>query len=135
MLATANSALDLGVLQRRCLLLLDGVLLLLLVRLPVGARSEDDVLTDAGGICLWSAGFALLLAKFLPCLALGDPWVYDCAEDVLAYSACAFDFLALVVEAVGYDVLAAVLVLGDLWLRQIDGIVLFFRPVCASAKC
>jgi hypothetical protein len=133
MVALANTTLDLRVLELS--LLLSVVALLLVARLPVADRPEDDVLGDGDGICLRARGLALLLPEFRPLLALGYAGVDDLLDDGFLDAACDLVLFAVFrldyVRGYGF---AAVFVLGDLWLGEGCGrlLVVFFRPVGAA---
>lgn len=124
MFSSTNTALDLGVLERR-LLHLHRILLLCLIRLPVDLWLEDDILGDAGGIRLWAGWLALLITEFRPVLALGDSGVDGCADGGLSYSAGGLDLLALVVDVVCDYGLGSIFVLGDGIFREGDGLLAF----------
>lgn len=131
MVAAANTALDLGVLE-------DGLLLLLhLLLLRSGAepdhRSEVDVLGDAGGISLRAGGLALLDTELGPVFPLGHARVHDLLDDGLLDAAGGLDLLAVLVDLVGDDRLGAILVLRDGGLREGEGIfIFFFGPVAGT---
>lgn len=133
MLPVTDPTLDLLVLQ---LILHTALvrLLLLGIRLPVDARSEQDVLADGGRVEGWTLGVPFLQPEFRPCFAFGDPWVDVLLHDRRADSSRGFHFFAVVVEAVGYDGFGAVFVGGDLLGREGGGVVEFFvvGPVFAA---
>jgi hypothetical protein len=132
MVALADTALDLGVLELELLLVL--VALVFCRGLPVRCGAEDDVLSDGYRVGLGPGGLALLCAEFGPCLALGDARVYDLLDDRLLDAACGLDLLAILVDAVRYDRLGSVLVLGDCLLGEGDVVLVFlFGPVGAAA--
>ncbi|KAJ8106481.1 hypothetical protein OPT61_g9506 [Boeremia exigua] len=133
MVALANTALDLCVLELQLLLVL--LALVVLCGLPVGLWAEDDVLSNRDCVGLGSGGLALLRAEFWPCLALGDAGVYDLLDDRLLDAAGGLDLLAVLVDAVGYDCLGSVLVLGDCLLGEGEIVLIFlFGPIGAAAK-
>lgn len=62
MLASADTALNLSILKRR-LLHLHRILFLCLIRLPVDLWLENNVLSNARGVCLWAGWLSLFLAE------------------------------------------------------------------------
>lgn len=121
MLAVADTALDLLVLELVLHGLGVGVLALVLgVLAPVGRRPEDDVLADGGGVGGRAHGVLGGGAKLGPRLALGHAGVDDLAVGDVADAPCGLDLLAVVVVAVLDDGGAAVLVLDLLHRRQVD---------------
>lgn len=140
MVAGANTALDLCVLELELLLLV--VALVLSAGLPVGDGAEVDVLGDTDGVGLGAGGLALLLAELGPALALGDARVDDLLDDRLLDAARCLYLLAVLADVVRGDGLCSVLVLGDLLGRELlldIAIVLLFGPVgaavCVLALC
>jgi len=134
MVAAANTALDLCALEVRLLLL--HLVLVLGARLPVRHGAEDDVLGNAGGVCLRAERLALILAEFGPRLALGDAGIYDLLDDRLLDAAGRLDFLAVFADRVGDEGLGSILVLNDLLLGEgLGGVVLLsvVGPVGSSA--
>ena len=129
MVAAANTALDLCALEVRLLLL--HFVLVLGARLPVRHRAEDDVLGDAGGICLRAEWLALILPELGPLLALGDTGVHNLFDDRLFDTAGSLDLFAVLADGVGDDSLSPIFVLDDLVLgKSLGGIlVFFFGPV------
>lgn len=119
MVAAADSALDLGLLQIR--LLLVGLVLVIGARFPVCGGAEDNVLGDTDGIGLRASRPTLLLTKLLPVLALGDARVHDLLDNGLFDAAGSLDLLAIFADGVCDYGLASVLVLDDLILRQLEG--------------
>jgi hypothetical protein len=138
MLSTANTTLDLLVLQLilHAALLATLLLSLLSISLPVDAGAEDDVLADGGGVERGTGGVALLETELLPFAAFGDLGVDVFADNGGLNSAGDLDFLVVVIVAVGNDGLGAVLV-GDHFLRREDGGVIeifVVGPVGAAVK-
>lgn len=114
MLAVADTALDLLVLQLVLHGLGVGVLALVLgVLAPVEGRLEDDVLADRGGVGGRTGAVLGAKAELGPRLAVGDAGVDDLAVGDVADASCSLDLLAVVVQAVLDDGRAAILV-GDL---------------------
>lgn len=136
MLAIANPALDLLILQLRLDAILLG-LLLLAVLLPRHARPEDDVLADGGRIEARPGGVAFFEAELGPGAAFGDAGVDGFFDDGGADAAGGFDLFAVVVEAVGDVSFGAVFVGGDLGRGEGVGVVEFFvvGPVLAARRC
>lgn len=112
MFSTADTALDLRLLEGGFLLLY-GARLILLAEFPICAELKDDVLAHGCGVCGWTGGLALLLAKFAPALAFSYPRVYDVPDGGFADASGGFYFAASFVYSIGNDGLCAVLVLGD----------------------
>lgn len=122
MFAIANTALDFLVLQ----LVLHGLGvgiggLVLGILAPVDAWSEDDVLTNGGGIGSRAIAIFGAQAELGPCFSVGDTRVYflDMADCFDATSG--LDLLAVVVVAVGDDGPALVLVLDGLGRGKFGG--------------
>ena len=122
MLAVANTALDLLVLELVLHGLGVGVLVLVLgVLAPVDAGLEDDVLADRRGV--WGRALGVLCAEpeLAPRFALRHARVDHLAVGDEADPPCGLDFLAIVVDLVLDDGGAAVLV-GDLLRgRELEG--------------
>lgn len=122
MLAVANTALDLLVLELVLHGLSVGVLaLLLLVLAPVHARAEDDVLADRGGVGCGTDRVARAVAKLAPGLALGDAGVDLFRVRGVADAAGRLDLLVLLVEAVRDDGLGAIPVADGLRRGKVGG--------------
>ena len=114
MLAVANAALDLLVLELVLHGLGVGVLALVLgVLAPVEGRLEDDVLADGGGIGGRASAVLGAKAELGPRLAVRDTGVHHLAVRDVADASCSLDLLAIVVQPVLDDGRAAILV-GDL---------------------
>jgi hypothetical protein len=129
--SAANTTLDLRILER--ILLLDVLALLLIARLPSGNGPEEDVLGHGSRVGLRTCGLALFGTELGPLLALSDARVYDGFDRRLLDAACGFDLLAVFAERVGYDGFAAVFVLGDCLLGELERVfVVFFGPVGAA---
>lgn len=127
---TTGDLLVLELVTQRVLLLI----LLLIGALPVGARTEDDVLTDRGGTEVRPTDVSLFGTEFGPFFAFGDTGIHVLFNDGGANLACGFDFFVGVVEAVGYDSFGAVGIGDDLLLWE-DGWVVEFLvvgPVASS---
>ena len=119
MLATANTTLDLLVLELVLHATLLGVLLRLSsLGLPVCAGTEDHVLAHGGRVEGGAGRVALLEAELGPRPTLGHLWVDVLANNSRLDSAGDLHFLVLIVEAVGDDRLGAVFVLGNLGCGQ-----------------
>ena len=122
MLAVANTALDLLVLQLVLHGLGVGVLALVLGFLaPVEGRLEDDVLADGGGVGGRAGTILGAEAELGPRLAIGDAGVDDLAVGDVADASCGLDLLAVVVQAVLDDGRAAILVGDFLGGREFGG--------------
>jgi hypothetical protein len=134
MVALADTALDLGVLEFS--LLLGLIALVLVACFPCCDGAEVDVFGDGDGVILRACGFAFFLAELFPLLALGDARVDGGFDDSLFDAACSFVAAAVFADAVrGYG-FAAVFVLGDGLGGERDlVVVVFFRPVGAAATC
>lgn len=138
MLATANTTLDLLVLQLILHAALLATILLRLGRLnlPVDAGPESNVLTHGGRIEGRSGRVALLQTELGP-----GPPLRDLRVDMFANNGC-FDpaghlhLLAFVVESVGDDRLSAIFVGRDLLRGESGGVVelLVVGPVGAAGK-
>lgn len=114
MLAVADTALDLLVLQLVLHGLSVGVLALVLgVLAPVEGRLENDVLADRGGVGGRAGAVLDAEAEFGPRLAFSDAGVDNLTVGDVADASCGLDLLAVVVQAVLDDGRAAILV-GDL---------------------
>lgn len=119
MLAVADTALDLLVLQLVLHRLRVGVLALVLgILAPVDTGPEDDVLADSCRIC--GAGAILCtFPKLAPRLAIGDARIDRLRVCDVADPPGRLYFLALVVVAIGDGGLGAVLVRDGLRRRQV----------------
>lgn len=93
MVSAANTALDLGIFQVVLLLLV--LALVLCGSLPVRRGPEYDVLSNAGGITLWSGGLALLLSELGPCLPLCDVGVDNSLDNGLLDAPGSLDLLSI----------------------------------------
>lgn len=138
MLSTANTTLDLLVLELVLHAALLGAILLFFlgVCLPVNSGTEHDVLTHGGGIEGRSRGVALLKTELLPFAAFGDLGVDVFADDGSLNSAGDLHFLVVIVETVGDDGLGAVLVRDHLLRGERGGVIEFFvvGPVGAAEE-
>lgn len=138
MLSTANTTLDLLVLELILHAALLGTLLLglLSVSLPVDAGAEDDVFADGGGVEGGTGGVALLESELVPFAAFGDVRVDVFADDCGLNSAGDLHFLVVIVVAVGDDGLGAVLVRDHFLRRENGGVIEIFivGPVGAAAE-
>lgn len=138
MLSTANTTLDLLVLQLvlHAALLATLLLSLLSVGLPVNAGTEDDVLADGGGVERGTGGVALLETELVPFAAFGDLGVDVFADNSGLNSAGDLHFLVVIVVAVGNDGLGAVLVRDHFLRREHGGVIEIFvvSPVGAAEK-
>ena len=121
-LAGADAALDLGVLEAG-LLLLELALVLGRAGLPVDLRPEHDVLGDASRVRLRPRRLAGLLAELRPVLALRTRGFTTCLITVLRIRWGALYFAAGVVEPVAYDCFRAVFVLEVFGCGDVDGII------------
>lgn len=120
MLAVADTALDLLVLQLVLHRLGVGVLALVLgILAPVDTGTEDDVFADRRRVGGWAGPVLCTLTELDPRLAVGDAGVDRLGVGDVADPPCRFYFLALVVVAEGDDGLGAVLVGDGLGRRQI----------------
>jgi len=114
MLAVADTALDLLVLELVLHGLGVGVLALVLrILAPVGRGLEDDILAHRGGVGGGAVAVLGARAELGPTLALSDTRVDDLTVGDEADPPCRLDLLVLVVVVVLDDGGAAVLV-GDL---------------------
>lgn len=138
MLSTANTTLDLLVLQLvlHAALLATLLLSLLSVGLPVNAGTEDDVLADGGGVERGTDGVALLETELVPFAAFGDLGVDVFADNSGLNSAGDLHFLVVIVVAVGNHGLGAVLVRDHFLRREHGGVIeiLVVSPVGAAEK-
>lgn len=102
MLSGTNTTLNLLVLELilHAALLAALLLSLLGLSLPVGAGTENDVLTDGGGIERRTGGVALLVAELGPRSALSDLGVDILTNNGGLDAAGDLDLLVIVVEAV-----------------------------------
>ena len=116
--AAADTAFDLHLLQLLGLLILLRRLLLLLPALEADHGPEDDVLAQSSGIRSWPCRFACLYTHLRPLSSLCNARVLLLLDDSPADALCAFDFLALFVNEDGHYRLCAVLVPCDLWCRH-----------------
>lgn len=132
MVALTDTALDFCILELGLLLCL--VALVLVACFPVADGPEGDVLRYTDGVGLGSCGLALFLAELGPALALCDARVDDLLDDCFLDATRGFVFFAVITDAVGYDGLGSVLVLGGGWGWECLYVVLvvFFRPVGAA---
>lgn len=120
MLAVADTALDLLVLELVLHRLGVGVLALVLgVLAPVDAGAEDDVLADRRRVGGRAHGVLLALTKLAPRLAVGNAGVDGLGVRDIADAARRLHFLALVIVAECDDGLGAVLVGDGLGGRQV----------------
>ena len=120
MLAAADTALDLLVLELVLELLLLGVLLLGVLA-PVDAGAEDDVLAHRGRVGGRTGGVLSALAELAPCLAVGDAGVHRLLVGDVAHAAGRLDLVAVFVDTVRDDGLGAVLVGDGLGRGQLGG--------------
>ena len=123
MLSTADTALDLLVLE----LVLELVLLvalLLCVLAPVHARAEDDVLADRRGIRCRAGNVLLTQTELAPCLAVGDSRVDGLLVCDVADAARGLDFLAVLVDSVRDYGLGSILVRDGLGGWELCGCLL-----------
>jgi hypothetical protein len=122
MLTVTNTTLDLLVLEL-VLHRLGGVVdrVILLGLSPVDARSEDDVLTDGGGIGSRAGGILCAEAELGPGLSVGDAGVYGLLVGGVADAASGLDLSAIVVVTECDDSLCSILVGDGLRLREIGG--------------
>lgn len=137
MLSTANTTLDLLVLELVLHTALFALLFLLLrVCLPVHRRAEGDVLAYGGGVKGRTRGVALLESELLPFAAFGDLRVDIFTDDGSLDSASNLHFLIIVVKAVGDDGLGAILVRDHLLRGERGGVIEFLvvSPVGAASK-
>lgn len=138
MLSTANTTLDLLVLQLvlHAALLATLLLGLLSVGLPVDTRTEDDVLADGGGVERGTCGVALLETELVPFAAFGDLGVDVFADNSGLNSAGDLHFLVVIIVAVGNDGFGAVLVRDHFLRREHGGVIEIFvvSPVGAAEK-
>lgn len=138
MLSTANTTLDLLVLELVLNAALLGTLLLFFlgVCLPVNLGAEHDVLTYGGGVKGGTRGVALLETELLPFAAFGDLGVDVFADDGGFNSTGDLHFLVVIVETVGDDGLGAVLVRDHLLRGERGGVIEFFvvGPVGAAGE-
>tara|TARA_R110002003_G_scaffold193_35_gene15149 strand:+ start:4335 stop:5147 length:813 start_codon:yes stop_codon:yes gene_type:complete len=133
MIALANSALDLCILE--LCLLLRLVALVLVAGFPRCHGSKQDVLGDADRVCLRAGGLALFLAELGPLLALGHTRVHGRFDDGFLDAPGRLVAPTVFANAVRGDGFGAVLVFGD-GLRGEGklGVVIFFGPVGAAVK-
>lgn len=111
MLSVTDTTLDFLVLQLVLHSLGVGILCLVLgVLAPVDAGSEDDVLTNRGGIGGRAAAVLGALAEFAPCFSVGDARVDSLLVGDVTNATGGLDLLALVVVSVCDDGLGTVLV-------------------------
>jgi hypothetical protein len=122
MLTVANTTLDLLVLE----LVLHGLGgsvggLVLLGLSPVDAWSEDDVLTDRGGVGSRAWGILCAEAELGPGFSVGDAGVYGLLVGCKSDTASSLNLAAVVIVAECDDGLCSILVLDGLRLREIGG--------------
>jgi hypothetical protein len=138
MLSTANTTLDLLVLELVLHAALLGALLLGLLGIcpPVNGGTENDVLADGGGVEGGTGGVALLESELFPFAAFGDLGVDVFADNGGLDSASDLHFLVVIIEAVGDDGLGAVLVRDHLLRGESGGVIEFLivGPVGAAGK-
>lgn len=134
MVTTANTTLDLHLLERLGLLVLFRCLLLLLSRLETDLRAENNVLTQSRSVHARSSGFACLGAHFRPVPTLGHAGILFLLYDSAADSLGAAHFFAFFVEEDRYHCFGAVFVAGDLGRRDAGREIglLIFGPVGAT---
>lgn len=125
MLTVTDTTLDLLVLK---LVLhgLGGVFggVILLGLSPVDAWSEDDVLTDGGGVGSRARGILCAEAELGPGLSVGDAGVYGLLVGGVTDAASSLDLSVIVVVAECDDSLCSILVGDGLGLREIGGCLL-----------
>ena len=125
MLTVADTALDSRV---RALVLpgpgvgVGGLILLGLS--PVDAWSEDDVLTDGGGVRSRACGILLAEAELGPCLSVGDAGVYGLGVGSESDSASGLNLTTVVIVTECDDSLCSILVGDSLRLGEIGGCLL-----------
>ena len=138
MLSTANTTLDLLVLELVLHAALLGAILLffLSIGLPVNGGTEHNVLADGGSVEGGTGGVALLESELFPFAAFGDLGVDVFADNGGLNSAGDLHFLVVIVEAVGDDGLGAILVRDHLLRGERGGVIEFFvvGPVGAAGK-
>lgn len=122
MLTVANTTLDLLVLE----LVLHGLGssvggIVLLGLSPVDAWSEDDVLTDRGGVGGRAWGILCTEAELWPGFSVGDAGVYGLGVGNESDAANGLDLAAVVIVAECDDGLCSILVGDGLRLREIGG--------------
>lgn len=120
MLSAANTTLDLLVLELVLELIL-RVALLLGVLAPVEAGSEDDVLTDRGGVGGRASAVLCALAKLAPCFSVGYTGVDDFFVRDVADSAGGLDLVSVLVDAERDDGLCSVFVGDGLGRGKVGG--------------
>ena len=128
MVALADTALDLCVLQL-CLLL--GVIALVLgARFPVRHGPEGNILSDRHRVRLRARRLALLLPELGPRFTLSHPRVHRCLDQRLLDAPCRLVPPPVIADAVAYDGLGSIFVLGHslLWEGDVE-VVIFFGPV------
>lgn len=127
MLSGTDTALDLLVLELvlHATLLAAILLGLLGLCLPVGARTENDVLADGGGVERGTSGVALFVAKLGPGSAFSDLGVHIFADNGGLDASGDLNLLVIVVEAVRDDGLGAIFVGNDLLRGESGGVVKF----------
>jgi hypothetical protein len=122
MLTIANTTLDLLVLELILHGLGGGVGGLVLLGLsPVDAWSEDDVLTDRGGVGSRAWGILCAEAELGPGFSVGDTGVYGLGVGNKSHSANGLDLSTVVVVSKRDDSLCSILVGNGLRLREIGG--------------
>lgn len=113
-IAAANTAFNLHLLERLGLLILLWSLLLRRTGLKSHLRSEDDVLAEGGGVHAWARRLAGFGPHFRPVPALGYAGVFFLLYHGAADALGAAHFFAFFVEENGYYCFCAVFVAGDL---------------------
>lgn len=138
MLSGTNTTLDLLVLQLvlHAALLASILLGLLGLCLPVGARTENDVLADGGSVERGTSSVALLKAEFGPRPALSNLRVHIFADDGGLDAAGDLNLLVVVIETVGDHSLGSIFVGNHLLRGESGGVVKFLvvGPVCTAVK-
>lgn len=122
MLAVADSAFDLFILQLR-LYAVRCRLLLLVVFLPCYAWSEDDILSHGRSVGTWTGWVTLLVAELRPGATLCYLRIDGFTDNGGADTPSRFHFFAGIVEAVDYAGLGAVFVGCNLGCGQGSGII------------